>query len=383
MLPALVVGPKRVVEVAWPEELATWRPDLTYAVAAGSPAKREAALRADVDVVLLGRDNLAKVASASRFRTVILDESSSYKSVSSSRFRAARKLFKETEWIWALTGTPAAERLSDIWTQVFLLDRGQRLETAKGRFLTRYFVPEPAPWNHGIRYDKLKDGAAEKIYSKISDIALSMSTEGRVDLPEVTHNWITVPLPSKARRAHDQMKADLFAEGVFAANSAVAVNKLRQVTAGKMYDDDRSLVDLHSAKMDVVAELLDTAVSPTLVFYDFVWQRDLLRDRFGAETVLDADRWNAGKVDVLAVHPASAGHGLNLQKGGHTIIWPSPIWSLELTLQANKRLHRSGQRNTVTINYLVAPKSVDMLVKAKLEGKKNMQDEMLRFLERE
>lgn len=397
-LPVLVTAPKRVAEHVWQAETALWRPDLSVAVAAGPPAKREAALKSGADIVVVGRDNLTgAVPYAGTFRTFVMDELSGFKSRASKRWRSARKITRNAsvEHVWGLTGTPSPNGLIDLWAQLYLLDGGERLGGTLGSFRGAYFTPGRQLRSGVITEWILRDGAESRIHRKIEDICLSMSTEGRVDLPPTTVNRVEVPLPPEARRVYKQLKRDLVAdldilgdEVYSAANAAVLSSKLTQISAGFLYSDDQDGTHtvLHREKVKAVAEIVDGTGSPVLVFYRYKAELKALKEAFGsaALTMDDPDivsRWNAGRVPVLLAHPASAGHGLNLQHGGHTIVWTTASWSLEEDQQANKRLSRQGQKHPVVIHYLVAPHTVDGAIQDRLQTKKSVQDALLSHLE--
>ena len=397
-LPVLVTAPKRVAENVWAAEAALWRPDLKVAVAAGPPAKREAALNSGADIVVVGRDNLTgAVPYAGRFATFVIDELSGFKSRSSKRWRAARKITRNSavKHVWGLTGTPSPNGLIDLWAQIYLLDGGQRLGTTLGAYRGAYFTPG-RQLRSGVITEWIPHPEADnKIHRKLEDICLSMGTEGRVDLPPTTFNEVSVPLPPEARRIYKQLKRDLVAdldilgdEIYSASNAAVLSSKLTQVSAGFLYSDDADGTHtvLHREKVKAVQEIVDGTGSPVLVFYRYKAELKALKETFGpaAHTMDEPDivtRWNAGKVPVLLAHPASAGHGLNLQHGGHTIVWTTASWSLEEDQQANKRLSRQGQKHPVVIHYLVSPHTVDGAIQDRLKTKKSVQDALLSHLE--
>lgn len=397
-LPALVIAPKRVAEQTWPEELSIWRPELTYKVAAGPATVRDRALRSGADVVLLGRDNIQsslEPVGLHHWNTVILDELSSFKSPGSKRFKALRRMLRQhSPVVWGLTGTPTPNGLLDLWSQVFLLDQGQRLGPGVTWYRNRYFTPGRQLRSGVVTEWQLRPGAESRIHRLIEDICLSMGTEGRVHVPPVTVNRYAVDLPAGVKKVYAKMKRDLVADmemlggGVHSAmNAAVLTNKLSQLTAGFMYGDEGIGMDwLHNAKLEAVQEIVEGSLgSPVLVFYRYRAELDKLRAAFPqAETTDSSDfvkRWNEGTIPVLLAHPASAGHGLNLQRGGHTIVWTSPTWSLEEDMQANKRLARQGQKNPVVIHYLTARGTVDEAILERLRGKATVQEALMKHLE--
>lgn len=400
-LPVLVVAPKRVRDEVWPEEVATWRPDLSIALASGSPAQRQKALTSSADIVVIGRDVLQDaVPHALRFKTFVMDELSSFKNKKAIRWRAAHRIAKVVPHVWGLTGTPSPNGLMDLWPQMFLLDEGKRL----GRTLTIYrqrffFVAKQMPSGIVTEWG-LQEGAEQRIHSLIDDIALSMQSEGRIHLPEFTLNKVKVHLPPAAKKIYERLERDLVVdldllggEIHTAKNAAVLSAKLSQVTAGFLYHDDLDIRDnptshdwVHNTKMDALDEIIEGTDSPLLVFYRFKAERDRILAKYPqAETTDTPDvqaRWNAGKIPLLLAHPASAGHGLNLQKGpGHTMVWTTLPWSLEEWDQANKRLHRQGQKNPVVCHVLHTPNTVDQVVWSRLVEKKSVQQALMDYLE--
>ena len=403
-LPALVTAPKRVAENVWEPEAALWRPDLRVVVAKGTPKSREAALASGADIVVIGRDNLADaVPHAGRFKTLIMDELSGWKSRASLRWKAAKKITQSPSvtHVWGLTGTPSPNGLLDLWPQMFLLDGGLRLGTTLGGYRNRYFSPGRQLPNGVITEWNLRPGADKRIHKLLDDLCLSMGTEGKVDLPPVTYNTIHVPLPPKVRQIYKAMKNDLVADVSLlggevhsAVNAAVLTSKLAQICAGFMYVDDADIRDraydvLHKEKAKAVAEIVAGTGSQVLVAYRFQAELDLLKEELGSLAhTIDEDgviqRWNSntGQVPVLLAHPASAGHGLNLQHGGHTMVWATMPWSLEEYMQMNKRLARQGQKHPVVIHHLVAPHTVDEAVQQRLAEKKTVQQALLDHLDR-
>lgn len=413
-LPALVVAPKRVTENVWADEAKKWRPDLTIAIAAGNPARRNKALISNSDIVVLGRDNIADaLRHAGRFRTFIMDESSSFKSRSTLRWKTAKKLTPGMSYVWALTGTPAPNDLIDLWAPMFLIDGGQRLGKTLTEYRSRYFMPGQQLPNGIITEWILREGAEAKIHKLLEDICISMASEGRIKIPDVTLNPVAVPLPTIAKNIYrslrDTMVADLALIGGevhTAGNAAILSSKLSQICAGFLYVDDAQFREgaydiVHYEKVNAVQEIVEGTGSPVLVAYRFRAEREMIKARLkGLVHSMDepdvVKRWNAGKIPVLLAHPASAGHGLNLQDGGHTVVWSSLTWSLEEWLQFNKRVARQGQQHPVVIHLLLspepislsisshlkkAPKPVDGKIRASLEEKTAVQAALLAHLE--
>ena len=399
-LPALVTAPKRVTENVWAEENALWRPDLRIAIAAGTPANRARALRSGADVVVIGRDNLHDaLAHTDRFTTFALDELSGFKSRASRRWKSARTFLRESKvpYVWGLTGTPSPNGLLDLWAQMFLLDGGERLGRTLGAYRSHYFTPGRQLSNGVITEWILREGADVRIHALLEDICLSMTSEGRVDLPPVTFNDVVVPLTPQTRALYRTMKDDLVVnldilggQVHTAANAAILTSKLSQISAGMLYTDEfesRAYTVIHHEKTRAVQEIVEGTGSPVLVFYHFRAEREMLTAAMPdlVHSIDEPDavaRWNRGEIPVLLAHPQSAGHGLNLQKGpGHTIVWTTLPWSLEEWEQGNKRLLRQGQAHPVVIHTLMSPHTIDPLIRDALAGKTSVQDALLAHLE--
>lgn len=401
-LPALIVAPKRVAEFVWPKERSLWRPDLTIALAIGAKTNRLRELTQEKDLIVIGRDNIRDVLTIKRatpFKTIIIDELSGFKSRSSIRWRTAKKIVRQpaVTHVWGLSGTPTPNGLMDLWAQLALIDSGERLGKTLGEYRARYFRPGRRLPTGIVTEWILREKMDEKIHHLIEDICLSMETEGRIKLPPVTHNDIVVDLPPAVRRAYRDMKRDLVAnldllggEVHSAVNAATLTNKLSQISAGFMYVDDADIRGgkydiLHREKVRAVQEVIEGTGSPVLVFYRYVAELELLKEALPQARTIDEplvlDDWDLGLVPVLLAHPASAGHGLNLQHGGHTIVWTSLTWSLEEWSQANKRLARQGQKHPIVIHRIMAKKSVDYVIESRLEDKANVQDALLAHLE--
>ena len=405
-LPALVVAPKRVAEETWTAETALWRPDLTMEAAVGDPRERARVLGGDAAVMSIGREvigDLEKHITKGKYKTLIIDELSGFKG-RGARWKIARRYIREHKvaHVWGLTGTPAPNGLMDLWPQIGLLDGGKRLGTSLGRFQQQYFVPKQTAWIKGreivISWD-LREGAGEKIWTAIDDLCLSMKTDGRIKIPRRTESDILFNLPPKARLIYNEFKQNLCADltEVFggeihtAASAAVLSQKLSQIASGFLYVDDAEVrgyerQDVHTKRMDVVEETIEAINSPTLVFYKYRPEREWLLERFGdrARTIDEPGiikAWNAGEVPILVAHPQAASHGLNLQHGGHHIVWVSPTWDLEEWEQGNKRLHRSGQKHPVVIHVILADGTVNMITRQSNHDKAHVQDALLAHLE--
>lgn len=403
----LVTAPPRVVAHVWPAEAALWRPDLTVVTATGTPAQRAKALESGADIIAISNSSSLADALpyASDFRTFVIDELSAFKSRATNRWKVGREISRSVEHIWGLTGTPAPNGLLDLWAQIYLLDEGERLERNITRYRRRYFYPGKQLPNGVITEWHLHEGSDTKIHERLEDICLSMGSEGRVDLPPVTRNVVRVAMPAKAKRIYERMKEDLVADlemlgdderTYTAANAAVLSGRLSQISAGFMYDDpdDRgptgtaSADEIHREKANAVREIVEGTGSPVLVFHRFKAEVDMLRAAM-PDLVHTADErgvfdaWDRGEIPVLVAHPASVGHGLNLQHGGHTIVWSTLPWSLEHWEQGNKRVNRQGQKNPVVIHVLQAIGTIDASILARLEDKRSVQEALLEHLKRD
>lgn len=396
-LPALVVAPKRVAENVWHVERDLWRMDLDLRVAAGTHAQRAEVLVSGADVIVIGRDNLSDVQTS--FRTLILDELSSFKNRASVRWREARRLIKKSgsPHVWGLTGTPAPNGLLDLWAQIYLLDGGARLGTRLTDYRGRYFVPG-GQLPSGVITSWIPRPETDKhVHRSLEDLCLYMESDGRVSLPPLTYNDVAVQLPDPVQKVYRDFKDTLVADlrDVFggeihtAANAAVLTSKLSQISAGFVYVDDADIrggghTRLHQAKLNTVQEIIDGTGSPVLVFYRFQAELEMLQEVLPQARTIDEPNvisdWNSGEVPVMLAHPASAGHGLNLQHGGHTQIWTTLPWELELWEQGVRRTYRQGQQHPVVVHILMAERTVDHLIRRRLEGKAMTQDALLDHL---
>ena len=412
---ALVIAPKRVAEDTWSREQAKWEhlKHLKVVKVMGTKDKRLAALKEQADIYIINRENVEwlveTLGTRWRFDAVVIDELSSFKSAKSKRWKALRKVIFGSRYVYGLTGTPASNGYLDLWPEMYLLDHGERLGKTLGAYRSTYFNPG-AHKGHVVFEWRLKPGAREQIDARLSDICLSMSKEDWLDLPERTYNTIPVQLDSKARKLYDQFKRDKIlplvheheklavAQGmdydtaVVGDMAAQVSGKLLQMANGAVYNDDGEVFHIHDAKLDMLAEIADTSAGqPILVFYNYKHDLKRLQERFpdavkmGGEDVISA--WNRGEIPMLLCQPASAGHGLNLQDGGHIIVWFGLTWSLELYQQANDRLHRMGQRSAVIVHHLVAEDTIDEKVMAALTAKdatqKGLLDALKQYLQEE
>lgn len=399
-LPVLVTAPPRPAESVWPEETAKWRPDLTIVHASGK--NRTAALDGTIpaDIVVISREQLSHVKDrhVRRFRTFVLDELSGFKNNRTTRFKNARRITKDMPYVWGLTGTPASNGLLDLWAQMFLIDRGECLERTLGSYRSRYFTPGGQLPSGVVTSWNLRPGASSRIHERLKPRALSMGTDGRVSLPPLTENQITVELPTSARTVYRQMKEDLVTTaleaGTFTAGNAAGLsNRLRQIASGFLYADvDERLEDefsvVHTEKLKALGELIDSAQgNPILLGYAYRPELKQIMEAFPQARQLhghkDITDWNAGRIPLLVGHPASMGHGLNLQSGGHTLVWYGLTYSLEEYQQMNKRLFRSGQEKPVVIHHIVARGTVDTAIVRALAQKDSVQSALLQYLDPE
>lgn len=388
----LVIAPIRVARDTWPAETHKWDhlAGLTVSPIIGTAKQREAAANRRADIYTIGRENIPWLVKHHGnhwpYDMVIIDELSSFKNPQAKRFKALKKVRPKIHRIVGLTGTPAPNSLLDIWAPFRLIDNGQRL----GRYIThyrdQYFTPGRR--NGTVVYNwNLRPGADQAIYDNIADITVSMRTTDYLQLPEATHQNITVQLPTKARKHIDTLKRDLVLDldddTIDAANAATLSLKLQQLAGGAIYNEaGDDYITIHDEKIQALAELVDQAAGNTmLVCYWFKHERDRILDAIPGARVLDTQQdfhdWNNGDIPVALIHPASAGHGLNLQSGGHIMVWYTTPWSLELYEQANARLHRQGQTEPVSIIHIDTADSIDQTVHQALTRKDTTQQALI------
>lgn len=387
---ALVVAPKKVAEATWTNEAAKWEhlQHLRIMPVLGTKQKRIRALNTPADIYVINRDNVVWLTEYYRnawpFDMVVLDELSSFKNHAAERTKALGRVRTHIKRIAGLTGTPAPNGLLDLWAQLNLLDPG-RLEKNITHYREKYFDRN----YNGFGYTA-KFGTDEAIQKRIADICISMKAEDYLELPDCITNVIPIALDDKAQKQYDKMEQDLLlqVEGaeITATSAAVLTGKLLQLCNGALYDGERNVHEIHDNKIEAFSELVEQLNgSPALVFYSY--QHDLTRIKQvlaksslrvrELKTPQDQLDWNAGEVDILLAHPASAAYGLNLQDGGNHVIWFGLTWSLELYQQANGRLHRQGQKQKVILHHLVVQGGADEDVMAALEGKAATQDQLL------
>ena len=390
----LVIAPKRVAEDTWTREHAKWDhlQHLKVSRILGTASQRMNALKADKDVYVIGRDNVVWLIEALApnwpFDMVVIDELSSFKNPQAKRFRALRKVMPRVSRVVGLTGTPSPNGLMDLWAEIYLLDRGERLERTLGAYREKYFKPGARSGYVVFKWLPVK-GAEKRIRDRISDICVSMSAADYLTLPERIDNVIPVSLSKKELATYRKMEEEQLLElgdddMIVALNAAAVMTKLLQIANGSVYTASGAVERIHDAKLEALEEIIDTTDSPVLVFYSF--RHDLgaiLGAIEGARTLegpQDIADWNDGKIRVLLAHPASVGYGLNLQDGGHTIVWYGLTWSLELYQQANARLYRQGQEKPVIIHHLITEGTVDEQVMRALQAKDTSQAALLAAL---
>ena len=381
----LVIAPLRVARDTWPDELRKWDhlKELTCSVVVGTVAERRRALQQDADIYIVNRENLAWLYENSRldFDMVVLDELSSFKNHQSKRFRAMKALRPKVKRIVGLTGTPSGNGLMDLWAEFRILDMGERLGRYISQYRNLYFQPDKRNGMVVYSYKPLP-GAEEIIYHQIADITVSMKATDYLEMPELVSVAKEVRLSEKEKKRYDELKKSLVLElpggEVTAANAASLTMKLSQMANGAIYTDDKNVVSIHDRKLDALEDLVESANGqPVLVAYWFKHDKDRIQKRMEARELKESQDfadWNARKIPVALIHPASAGHGLNLQQGGSILIWFGLTWSLELYQQTNARLWRQGQQSrTVIIQHIVAKGTIDERILKVLEHKDGTQ----------
>lgn len=387
----LVVAPKRVAENTWPNEIAKWDQTrhLTYSLIAGTEQQRLAALKRKADIYIIGRDNVAWLVAFYGthfpFDMLVLDELSSFKNPKANRFRALKMIRPKVKRVVGLTGTPAPNGLMDLWAQIYLLDRGERLGDQVGGYRERYFTPDKRQGAVVFNY-KAKKESFDVIYDKISDICISMKTEDYLQLPDRIDIPVYVRLSAETQKKYDDFEAEavmqLADQEITAVNSAALVTKLLQFANGAIYDEDKNVHWIHNEKLDALSEILEeTGSEPVLIFYSYQHDMHRIQERHKHARLLrtnqDIEDWNAGRIKLLVAHPASAGHGLNLQAGGHIMVWFGPTYNLELWMQAIKRIHRQGQMHPVRVFVLLTIKTIDSDVMERIAGKITTQEALI------
>ena len=374
----LVIAPLRVARDTWPAEIQKWEhlQNLTYSVAVGTEAERLRALKAKADIYIINRENVQWLIEESgvvfNYDMLIIDELSSFKNHDTKRFKSLMKMRPKVRRVVGLTGTPSSNGLMDLWAEFRLLDMGQRLGRFIGKYRNDYFLPDKYKGNIVYSYRPLPD-AEQRIYDKISDITISMKSTDHLKMPELIISEYPVKLSEEERQHYEELKEELVLElpdgDVTASNAGSLSNKLSQMANGAIYSDDRDVLPIHDRKLDALEDIIEAANGkPVLVAYWFKHDLARIQERLNKlhipfATMDKADsisRWQRGALPVGLIHPASAGHGLNLQSGGATLIWFGLTWSLELYQQTNARLWRQGQQSkTVIIQHIITTGTID------------------------
>ena len=392
----LVIAPLKVAEDTWSRESAKWDHlhDLKIAKILGTVTQRAEAAASDADIYVINRENVVWLVERYpkakwRWDMVVIDELSSFKSNRAERFKALRRVRPYIRRIVGLTGTPNPNGYMDLWAEIFLLDQGERLERTIGRYRELYF--KPGRGDGHITYEwRLREGADKAIQARIADITVSMKAEDYLKLPERIDNVVRVRLGDEAFKTYREMERnqiiELNNETVTAVSAASVMGKLLQMSGGAVYDDNGGYVEFHTEKTKALQEIIDTNDTPVLVFYAYRHEKERLLKALAKlkprmlDTEQDISEWNDGKIRLLLAHPASVGYGLNLQAGGHTIVWYSLPWSLELYQQANERLNRPGQQHVCRVYHLILQGTHDSRVLKALKNKEKGQDAAIEAL---
>lgn len=392
----LVIAPLRVAKTTWSAEINKWDhlKDLKYSIVVGTPAERKNALQRQADIYIINRENIPwlteYMGAAFDFDMVVIDELSSFKNYQAKRFKALMKVRPSVKRIVGLTGTPSSNGLMDLFAEFKLLDMGERLGRFIGQYRNTYFMPDKRNGQVIFSYKPLP-GAEDTIYRKISDITISMKAAEHLKMPKLVTTDYEVTLSEKEQRKYkelkDNMVLQLSDDEITAANAASLSNKLCQMANGAIYDDDKAVIHVHDRKLDALEDVIESMNGkPVLVAYWFKHDYDRIADRLKTlsipfeklDTTVSIEKWNNGKIPVALIHPASAGHGLNLQDGGSALVWFGLTWSLELYQQTNARLYRQGQNSdTVVIMHIAAKDTIDERILKALKKKDSTQSALI------
>lgn len=391
----LVIAPKSVALNTWSGETAKWDHlrKLRISVAMGTAAQRSKAIERDADIYVTNRDNVKWIVDYFKkepwpFDTVVLDESSSFKNPSSQRFKALRKIRPQLRRVIELTGTPSPNGLMDLWPQIWLLDMGERLGRTLGSYRSEFFTAGRR--NGAVVYDWIaRPGARQRISKRLADISMSMQASDYLDMPDVIDGGLTLALPPDEMRDYQAFQREQLMQldntDIEAVTAAALTNKLLQYTGGALYDDQHNWHEVSTAKLEALQDIMESTDESVLIYYQYQSEKDrilkMLPDAvtFTGEPEL-LERWNAGKIRLMLAHPASVAYGLNMQAGGHIIVWYTPTWNLELYMQANARLHRQGQTKPVVIYHLIAAGTIDERVMQALNCKNGSQAALLKHI---
>ncbi|WP_346349447.1 DEAD/DEAH box helicase [Lactococcus petauri] len=390
----LIIAPLTVAKDTWPKEMNKWNhlKGLSSSLIIGDKKKRIAALEAEADIYITNKENFVWLTENHKwdFDTVVIDELSGFKATNTKRFKAMRKVRKKIKRMVGLTGTPAPNSLLDLWPQMYTVDMGESLGSSVVRFREKYFYP--AQSNGHIVYKwALKDGAEDKIYSQISGHAVSMRAKDHLNLPERVDNIVEVDLRPKEKQQYQQLKRDFILEvenqEIMAPNSASLGNKLLQLAQGAMYTTEKEVLNIHSQKKEALDRIIEEANGQSiLVFYWFKFDRERLLNWYPQAQEISTDKitsWNKGEIPLMIAHPASSGHGLNLQAGGHIIVWYGLNWSAEYYAQANARLDRQGQTESVIVHHIITKDTEDERALQVLQGKITQQEALMEAVKAE
>ena len=386
----LVIAPLRVARDTWPAEINKWDhlKGLSYSVAVGTEKERIDALKKQSTLYIINRENVDWLVHKSgipfHFDMVVIDELSSFKSYGAKRFKSLLKVRPSVKRIVGLTGTPSSNGLMDLWAEFRILDLGQRLGRYISHYRNTYFKPDKRNAQIIFSYKPLQ-GAEEEIYKQISDITISMKSTDYLKMPEYVSNEVFVTLSDKEWKVYSDFKEDMVAnlgdEEIDAVNAAVLSGKLLQMANGAVYDSENKAHVIHDKKLDALEDLIEGANGkPVLVAYWYKHDLERIKERFPVRQIQsskDIEDWNDGKIPIAVIHPASAGHGLNLQSGGSTLIWFGLTWSLELYQQTNARLYRQGQKDTVIVHHIITKNTIDEDVLLALTKKEKTQDALI------
>lgn len=386
----LVIAPLRVARNTWCDEIKKWDQlnNIKYSIAVGTEKERITALNKRADIYIINRENIDWLVNKSEYKfdfdMVVIDELSSFKNHQSKRFKSLMKIRPKVKRIVGLTGTPSSNGLMDLFAEFKVLDLGERLGYFIGQYRNTYFKPDKT--NGAIVYSyKPLPNAEDSIYEKISDITVSMKASEYLKMPELVISNYQVEMSEDEKKQYDEMKKNLIYEikdgEITVSNAGSLSNKLSQFANGAVYDDEQNIVEIHSRKLDALEDIIESMNGkPLLVAYWYKHDLQRIKKRFDVKEIKtgkDIADWNKGKIPVALIHPASAGHGLNLQQGGSTLVWFGLTWSLELYQQTNGRLYRQGQKNTVVIQHIVTKGSIDEQILKALERKNKTQEDLI------
>lgn len=387
----LIIAPLRVAQSTWKEEIEKWDHLnlLRYSIAVGDEKERLKALKQNSDIYIINRENVDWLVTKSgidfNFDMLIIDELSSFKSHTSKRFKSLLKIRPYFERVVGLTGTPSSNGLMDLWAEFRVLDLGERLGRHITHYRNEYFLPDKR--NGAVIYSyKPQKNAEERIYRRLADMTISMKSTEYLKMPELILNELKINLDEKDKMKYKKFKKEMVMtiqeKEIDAINAASLSNKLIQLANGSIYDEEKKFYEVHNKKLDKLEEIIESANGkPVLVAYWFKADKERIEKRFKVREIKTADdikQWNKGMIDLALIHPASAGHGLNLQSGGSTLVWFSLTWSLELYQQTNARLYRQGQKDTVVIHHLITKNTIDEDIIKSLKRKDKTQEALMK-----